>query len=206
MGEENDEGQVVEEITEQDPTEVAAKALHDGGDEVGALKLQLEHEKRARLRAEAKVRERDLESYKAEIIGEGKEFEYADPSLVTGSSKQAIRASAEKLHRSVAAVIEKRGLKPSGAAPPPGTPPAEKSLAEKKADWGPPPPASKEASSESPKPWADIQRGAADGSMSREQVMDEVFGKSGVPRISRPSIRGAAIRVREEAAAEPAKT
>jgi hypothetical protein len=186
--------QVIEETTETDPTESAAASLSAAGDEIGALKLRLDAAEKRAKRSETRLRERDLGDYKGELV---KEFEYADPELISGATKQAMRASAERIHRAVAAAIEKRGLKPAASTEPPKTKTAE----EKAADWGAPPPMAKEAvSGESPRDWVEVQRDAANGTMDFEAARAEIL-KSGARRIVRPTIAGSAIKVRAEAQA-----
>lgn len=177
------------ESPEVDPTVQAAQALRDGGDELAALKLELKAAQDRLARSESARRATELSTYRTELSSE---FEYADPTLITGKTKKEMRASAERLHKAVEAVIEKKGLRAGG-----------EDGGERKrptaSDFGAPPPVAKEViTADVPMEFAELSEKARTGELTRAQVLKDI--KNNGPReINRPTIRGA-IQGRQTAA------
>jgi hypothetical protein len=150
----------------------------------------------------------ELSTYRDELL---KEFEYADPDLITGKSKQEMRSTAERAHNVVLKVIEKKGLKAVQTTETPAEKEARleaETTAKRKGEWGAAPPVATEAvSGEAPMDYAELRQAALTGRDAQGRPMDRAavladIKNNGAARITRPTIASAALRGRGEPVAK----
>jgi len=133
----------------------------------------------------------DLDGYKKGLL---EEFPYADPDLISGTTKKEIRRSAEKVHKNVERVLAAAGIKP-GEKPTP-TEEAPKGRAADPAQWGNPPAGATEVVREAPGMASEAIRRAAlkvggpDADAQHDEVLRNI-AENGPRVINRPTLAGA---------------
>lgn len=165
--------------------DAAIKVIEDSGDREKAMEMKLARSERKVQRLEVRATVAEAVGYKTELATE---FPYADADSITGKTKAEMRSSAERIHQAVEKAIAKNGLTPSAAAKNAEDP--------RKADWGAPPPvATEEVTGEMPMDLSEVRRKVQDGTLSRADLLADIK-KNGVRELTRPTLAGAAIKVR----------